>query len=305
VRALQQARPPAARGFFERYLAVLAASPGAPTALSDQGDTATDAPPGLGQRDPTPAWLNLARIAEDDKQYDKALGWLQKAEGAGTDTFNARVRRAIVLGKMKRVDEGRTVLTTSTATSDDENSQLVLAEGQLLRDAGRYRESFDLLDRAAGERPKDAAVLYDTAMAAEKVDRLDAMERNLRQVIALRPEYAHAYNALGYTLADRNVRLEEARTLIEKARALAPDDAFILDSEGWLYFRLGQLPKARELLDRAWRMKPEADVAAHLGEVLWMLGERDAARKVWRDGREKDPANEGLQATLKRLKVRL
>jgi tetratricopeptide (TPR) repeat protein len=189
--------------------------------------------------------------------------------------------------------------------NDDERVKLILAHGQVLRDAHRYQEWYDLLDHALAQSPDDAELLYETGMAAERIDRIDAMETHLRRLMQLHPDYAHAYNALGYSLADRNLRLPEALDLITEALKLAPDDGFIIDSLGWVQFRMGELSQARDTLQRAYQLKPEADVAAHLGEVLWALGDKDSARKVWREGNRKEGDNETLKATLMRLKVRL
>jgi Flp pilus assembly protein TadD len=131
------------------------------------------------------------------------------------------------------------------------------------------------------------------------------MERLLRRLMQLKPDDPHAYNALGYTFADRNLRLPEAYELIAKAMTLAPEDAHIIDSMGWVYFRMGNLSKAREVLERAYALRPEAEIGAHLGEVLWALGERDAARRIWRKVRADEPENETLSSTLARLQVRL
>ncbi|GAB4464442.1 MAG: tetratricopeptide repeat protein [Burkholderiaceae bacterium] len=274
-----------ARRLFERYLALLEETPGV-------------------ERDPSPAYLNLARIAEEEKRYAEALRWLDRI-GSGEQYVNARVRRALVLGKMKRVEEGRKVLAETPVASNEERTQVLLAEAQLLREAKRYRDAFDVLAQGLARAPDDAGLLYDAAMAAERLDKLDVMESHLRKLIQLRPNDAHAYNALGYTFADRNIRLPEARELIEKALALAPEDGYILDSMGWVYFRLGDLARAREYLERAHKLKPEAEVAAHLGEVMWAQGERDAARRLWREYQKKEPDNETLKATLARLKVKL
>jgi Flp pilus assembly protein TadD len=138
-------------------------------------------------------------------------------------------------------------------------------------------------------------------MISEKINRVDVLETNLRRVIKLQPDHAHAYNALGYTFADRNERLDEARTLIETALKYAPNDAYIIDSLGWVLFRLGQTKAAVEQLRRAYSMRPDAEVGAHLGEVLWVDGQRDEARKVWGDMLKDHPKNDVLQNTLKRL----
>jgi Flp pilus assembly protein TadD len=138
-------------------------------------------------------------------------------------------------------------------------------------------------------------------MAAEKVDRIDVLEANLRRLLELRPDHAHAYNALGYTLADRNQRLTEARELIEQALTLSPNDAFIMDSMGWVLYRLGRNQEALDYLQRAYQLRPDPDIAAHLGEVLWVLGKQDEARKVWSRALEEHATNAALQNTVKRL----
>jgi len=276
-----------ARRYFERYVQLLEDSP----ALAQQ-------------RDPDPAFLNLARLAEDERKFPEAIAWLDRIDGAG-QYLAARQRKALVLGKMKRVDEGRKLLAETTAESDAERQQLLLTEGQLLREAGRNKEALGLLEGALKKSPDDTALLYDAALIAEKLQRNEVMEDYLRRAIKLKPDEAHAYNALGYSLADRNVRLQEAHELVARALKLSPDDAFIQDSMGWVYFRMGDLVKAREYLERAWNGRPHAEVGAHLGETLWTLGDRDAARRIWREAHAIEPDNDTLQSTLRRLKVRL
>jgi len=280
-------RPPRARsrGYFERYLQILE----------------TSASPA---HDPEPAYLNMARIAEDERRFEEALQWLARIED-GPQLFVARVRQAVVLAKLERVDEGRQLLAELSPASDEQRWQIAIADGQVLREARRFEESYQVLSRALESAPDETALLYDTAMAAERLDRIDEMEKLLRRMMLLKPDDPHAYNALGYTFADRNVRLPEAFELIDKALELAPDDAHILDSMGWVYFRMGNLAKAREYLERAYQLRPEAEVGAHLGEVLWAQGEHDAARRIWRQVRADEPDNEILSATLARLQVRL
>ncbi|MFN7572091.1 MAG: tetratricopeptide repeat protein [Betaproteobacteria bacterium] len=274
-----------ARDYLQRYLTVIAAA----------GDS---------RRTPDAAYLNLARIAEDEGRYAEALDWLAKIDEP--DLYLAtQVRRALVLAKLKRVDEARKLLADTRADTPQDRLAVVVTEAQILREAGRAREAFDLLAAALAQSPDDPSLLYETAMAAEKLDRLEVMERNLRRLIELKPDDAHAYNALGYSLADRNLRLDEANTLIGQALKLAPDDAYIIDSQGWVYYRMGKLPQAREYLERAWQRKPHAEVGAHLGEVLWQLGERDSARRVWTEATKLEPGNETLKDTLARFKVKL
>jgi tetratricopeptide (TPR) repeat protein len=149
--------------------------------------------------------------------------------------------------------------------------------------------------------PNYPDLLYDHAMAAEKVNRLDVLEGNLKQLIKLRPDHAHAYNALGYTLADRNQRIDEAYGLIDTALKLAPEDPFIMDSMGWVLYRMGRNKEGLGYLQKAFSLRPDAEIAAHLGEVLWTVGQRDQAKKVWTDALKDNPNNELLQGTVKRF----
>jgi tetratricopeptide (TPR) repeat protein len=282
-----EAPPPRAeaRRYFERYL-----------------DALEDAP--QSGRDPDAAYLNLARIAEDEKKYDESLAWLERVSSPENE-IAARTRQAIVLGRMQRVDQARKVIAETNAPNDAARVQLVMAEGQVLREARRYQESLDLLSAALARQPEDTSLLYETAMAAEKIDQVDLMETHLRKLITIKPDDAQAYNALGYSLADRGVRLKEAHGLIQQALKLAPNDAYILDSMGWVCFKLGDFGCARQHLERAYKMRPEAELGAHLGEVLWASGEREEARRIWRASMKQEADNETLRATLARLKVRL
>ncbi len=311
---------PEARAQFEK---VLSADPNNPDVLYALGVLALEAPPPRSDarkyfeqyldviedspqagRDPDAAYLNLARIAEDEKKYDEALAWLERVNSPENE-IAARTRQAIVLGRMQRVDQARKVLAETNAPNDAARTQLTMAEGQVLREARRYQESLDLLTKALANKPEDTNLLYETAMAAEKVDQVDVMEKHLRKLITLKPDDAQAYNALGYSLADRGQRLGEARDLIQKALALAPNDAYILDSMGWVCFKQGDLKCARQHLEQAYKIRPEAELGAHLGEVLWAAGDRDEARRIWRAAEKAESDNETLRATLARLKVRL
>jgi len=150
--------------------------------------------------------------------------------------------------------------------------------------------------------PDQPGLLYDYAMLAEKLERLDLLESNLKNLIRLQPDHAHAYNALGYSLADRNLRLPEAQGFIEKALKLAPDDPFIIDSMGWLMYRMGKHRQALEFLRKAYAARPDPEIAAHLGEVLWVAGERSEAEKIWLEATKKTPDNEALNSTIRRFK---
>lgn len=279
-----------ARRFLERYVQRVEDAP-APVA-------------GQPARDPDPAYLNLARLAADERRYADALDWLDRIDG-GEQYLAARQLRALVLAKTKRLPEARRLLADTPVETDGERLQLLLTEGQALREAGQHKEALALLEAALKKAPDETALLYDAALAAEKLDRTTQMETYLRRAIALKPDEPHAYNALGYSLAERNRRLDEAQALIARALELAPDDAFILDSMGWVYFRQGKLEQARSYLARAWDARPHAEVGAHYGETLWALGERDAARRVWRESLALEPDSETLRKTLRRLGQRL
>ncbi len=252
-------------------------------------------------RDRNTVRMYLGQIAEEEKKYPDALRRYAEVT-RGEQYFNAQLRTAQVLSKQGGLDAARAHLRQVAAANAQQKGQLVLAEAALLRDAKREREAFDLVAAALGEQPENPDLLYDYAMLAEKIDRVDAMETSLRKLISLRPDHAHAYNALGYSLADRNLRLPEAKQLIEKGLSLSPNDAFIIDSMGWVFYRMGDLKTAIEYLRRAYSMRPDAEIAAHLGEVLWANGDRAEAEKIWRDGMEKHPGNETIASTIKRLK---
>jgi len=281
VLALEAERFAEARGYFERYLAAVESS---------------------SDRDLDLVYMNMSRVAEGQRRFEEALEWLRKVQGAD-QLEAARERQAFVLGRMNRVDEGLRLLQQLPASTPEENTQRILAQGQLLRDAHRYEESFALLDKALQASPDDTGLLYESAMSAERLDRIDVMEKRLRHLLQLRPDYAHAYNALGYSLADRNIRLPEAYQLINHALTLAPDDGFIVDSMGWVQYRMGDLSAARETLTRAFQLKADPDVAAHLGEVLWATGDHSGARELLLDAQKRDGDSDTLRDTLQRLKI--
>ena len=258
------------------------------------------------ERDPTQALMILAQISEERKDIAGALKWLdQVPKGTPQAYVTAQIRRAQLLGKNGDIDSARKVLQDTKASGQDEELQLVAAEALLLREADRGAEGLVVLEEALQRFPDNTDLLYDHAMMAEKLNRLDVMETSLRKIMKIAPNNQNAYNALGYSLAERNIRLDEAFTLISKALALAPEDPFIMDSMGWVQYRLGRLKEAEELLRRAYSIRPDAEIAVHLGEVLWAMGQRDDARKLWREASVKDPKNDTLKNTLGRFQVRL
>lgn len=254
----------------------------------------------LNFREPQTASYYLGQIAEERKQLDRAMNLYQSVD-EGEFVIPARSRQAAILAHQGKLADARRLLTETPTQNDIQRIQLIQAEANLLRDEKDFQGVYNVLSDALKKYPDAVDLLYDRAMAAERINKLDVMEQDLRKVIRIKPDYAHAYNALGYVLADRTDRLAEAGELLEKALALAPDDGFILDSMGWLYYRKGDLAKAQETLERAYKNRPDAEIAAHLGEVLWMKGAKDEADKLWHASLQNNPQNEALIGTLKKF----
>lgn len=255
----------------------------------------------LGQEDGGTVRYYLGQVAEERKDFDLAASrYLSIA--SGEYLVGSRTRLASMYARQGRLEEARGVLKAIVPGNDVQKVQLIQAEADLLREAKDHAGVFALLDAAVRERPDHVDLLYDRAMAAEKLNKFKVLEEDLRKVIKLKPDYAHAYNALGYTLVEKTDRLAEAAELLDKAISLAPEDPFILDSMGWLNYRKGNLDKAREFLERAWRLRQDPEIAAHLGEVLWMKGSREEASRLWRNSLQSHPGNEALIEILKKFK---
>ena len=250
------------------------------------------------------AYQLLSRIAQDQGFFDDAVSVLDKIQDP-TARHNARVRQAAIRAQQGRIDVALMLLDTSDPQSAEEEILTASVGAQILRDANRPLEAIKRLEAANVRMPDTVEIKYELAMLYERNQRLNDTERLLREVIALDPGHAHSYNALGYSLADRNQRLPEALKLITRALEIAPNDPFIMDSMGWIKFRLGDYAAAVHFLEKAYRVRPEADIAAHLGEALWMLGQRDAAKEIWKKGLVKEADNTTLLETIKRLGVGL
>ncbi len=260
------------------------------------------------EHDPGRIMLLLAQLAEERGDMDDAFKWLSQIEpqpGRNAGYISAQIKMAQILAKQGHLADARTKLKNAEADEGDEQVQLLLAESQILREAERAQEAYALLEDALKRFPKNPHLLYDYAMAAEKLDKLSVMETTLRELMTIEPKNQLAYNALGYSLADRNIRLKEARDFIEKANKLAPNDAYIMDSMGWVHYRLKNLKEAETWLRRAYEKRPEAEIAVHLGEVMWVTGRKEEAMKLWRQAAAKEPKNETLKNTLKRFDVKL
>lgn len=252
-------------------------------------------------RDPDTVLYYLGQVAEQMKQPDEAAARYAEVK-TGNYLVSARARQAALLARAGKPDEARALLEATRGENDAQSVRLIQAQADLLRENKEHAAVFAVLSEGLKRYPDAPDLLYDRAMAAEKLDKLDVLESDLRRVIVLRPDDAQAYNALGYTLADRTDRLAEAITLLDKALTLAPEDPFILDSVGWAQYRAGNLARAQEFLERAYRVRPDPEIAAHLGEVLWARGQRDEAGKLWQTSLQTHPHNEVLLETLRRFK---
>jgi tetratricopeptide (TPR) repeat protein len=249
-------------------------------------------------------WQLLSQTAEQRGDAPAAAEALSRIP-AERATLAVRGRQAALAARAGQWPEARRLLRDAPAADGPTPRDRLLAEVQLLRGERRWQEAHALLSAALAAAPDDAGLVYEQAMLVERLGRLDEMEALLRRVIAARPDDAQAYNALGYSLAERGLRLDEASTLIRRALTLAAGDPYIVDSLGWLEFRMGRLEEAERLLRRAWGSRPHPEVAAHLGEVLWTQGRRDEAVAIWREGLQSGSDTDSLLETLRRLKAPL
>jgi tetratricopeptide (TPR) repeat protein len=291
-----------------RFVELAQAQPAAPVpsldSSNDDEDNDTPSAAANAERGITQAWLLLAQAAEQRGDYAAAEGYLKRIEDPKR-ALDVQTRRASMLARQGKVDQARELIRHAPERTTEDSRAKLVAELGVLREVRRWREAYDVLAGALTRFPDDSDLLYEQAMMAEKLERLPEMERLLRRVIELKPDNAHAYNALGYSLADRKQRLPEAKTLIQRALELAPGDPFITDSLGWVEFKLGNAEEALRHLRAAYTARPDAEIGAHLGEVLWSLGRKDEARRIWREARGKDAANEELRETLARLRADL
>jgi tetratricopeptide (TPR) repeat protein len=285
---LQENQLAAAQASLERYVALVP----------------SQVPHEEGSRGLAQAYLSLSQLAEKRKDYAAAENWLNKIENTSV-LAAAQTRRASILASQGKLEQARQLIRQLPEKEPGDARSKLNAEVSLLREVKQYALARDVLAQALLKTPDDSELLYDQAMVVEKLGSLDEMERLLRQVIKLKPDYHHAYNALGYSLADRSVRLPEAKALIQKAVEFAPADPFIKDSLGWVEFRMGNKAEAAQIFEAAYKAKPDAEIAAHFGEVLWSLGQRERAMAVWKEARLVNPDNETLLETLKRLRVKL
>lgn len=245
----------------------------------------------------------LGRIAHNNKQFKKAIAHYVKVQSPDY-VFEAKLRISGLFALLDRHEEAIEQLEflASQQTQWSLRVRAYLALGEILRNLNRYDETLEMYNRVLTQNPDDADLLYARAMVAEKVDRIDITEADLLKVLSAEPENAHALNALGYTLADKTERLEEAYIYIKKAAALVPDDPAILDSLGWVSYRLGRLQDAIKWMEMAYDKLIDAEIAAHYGEILWKDNQHEKAEKVWQSGIEVNANHPVLVETMKRLR---
>lgn len=255
-----------------------------------------------GKKDQDTVQYYLGQLNEAKKSEEEAIANYREVKG-GEYLVAAKIRMAYLLSKRGQFAEARQLLQDARALTTDNQQyvQLVMAEAQLLREASQSREAYQVLNQALEKFPDHIDLLYDTAMMADKAGKPEVFEQLMRKLIKLKPDYAQAYNALGYGMLERNEHIPEAMQLVQKALQLAPDDAAIMDSVGWGYYRIGKLDESVQMLRRAYAANANPEIAAHLGEVLWMRGDKAEAKKIWQESLKENSASEELKAVIKKF----
>ena len=303
-------RPADAREQFNKLAANLPDNPNMQLALGfidlqlkdlDAANTAFQRARTLGYPDQGLLDLYLGQIAEAQKKYDQAASWYRSVP-PGPQYLQAQIHYASMLSNQGKPAEALAWLQGIRVSSEADQVELIRAQALLLRDEHQDQQAYTLLGDALKTRPDSVDLLYDHALLAESLGHLDVLERDLQRVLVLQPDHAQALNALGYTYADHNIRLDEAGNLLDRALKLDPDDAFILDSMGWLQYRKGNLPAAEQYISRAWNLSHDPEIAAHLGEVLWKEGKLDAVHALWKEAVPANPDNAVLRSAVERFK---
>ncbi|MDH5571641.1 MAG: tetratricopeptide repeat protein [Gammaproteobacteria bacterium] len=246
------------------------------------------------------AYYYLGEISERQKRFQDAIDYYKRVNKEPY-YIEAQIRVAVLLANEGDIDQARDQLHRVNASTLEIELRLYLAEGEILRNAKQYEEAFDLYTTALQQMPGNARLLYARALIAEKFERVNIAIQDLELILKNASDNVEALNALGYTLIDRTDRLEEGLAYIERALAIKPDDPAILDSLGWAYYRMSKYDKALEYIQNAFTRMRDSEIASHLGEVLWVMGERDAARKVWDEALEQTPTHELLLKVIQRF----
>ena len=252
-----------------------------------------------GKKDRDTVYYYLGQLDEAKKNPQAAIQNYSKVRD-GEYAYPARLRQAYLLSTIGKLDEARELLHQVQTQDQQQQMQLLLMEATLLRDAQQYDTAYQLLQKGLEKYPDQPDLLYETALLADRLGKADEMEKLMRKLIASQPDNANALNALGYSFLEHNVRIDEGMQLVEKAYQISPNDAAIIDSMGWGYYRQGKLDKSLEFLRRAYAANPDPEIAAHLGEVLWLHGDKDEAKKILTSALKQNPQNEPLQQVTKK-----
>ncbi len=255
---------------------------------------------GKGKMDQSTVQYYLGQLSEAKEDQNRAIEHYREVK-SGAYQFAAQLRVIYLLDKLGRLDEAREYLRQTPAVDNKQRVQLILIESQLLFEAKRSENAYLVLQQGLEKLPNHPELLYATGMMADRLGKQDVFEQLMRKLIQIKPDHAHAHNALGYSMLERNQRIPEALELVEKALQLSPDDAAIMDSVGWGYYRSGRLDESLAMLRRAFASNPDPEIGAHLGEVLWMHGDKDEARKVWQDSLKNHPDNLLLQTVIEKF----
>ena len=245
--------------------------------------------------------IYLAKIYLDRKKPDLAIKFLDKIS-SGQLFVEAKILTAEIIAEHRSVDDGIASLSKYKNLSADDKLQFLKAKTSLLYNNNRQQDAFDLMKGADLNFNNSAEFKFDYAMLAEKMGNLLLMEQLLKEAIKLKPDYAYAYNALGYSYADRNIKLADAKKYIEIALSISPNNHYIMDSMGWLHFRMGNIEIALQFIEKAYKIQKDPEIAAHLGEILWKMGKLRQAEKVWEESIKIHPSNTVLLETFDRLR---
>ena len=251
-------------------------------------------------KDKDQIFIYLAKIADKKNQNETAITWLNKINN-GPHFIESKLIAAEIIAKKESIDKALIFLNGLKTNSPEENLSLIQSKTSFLTRANRHQEAFQLMQNEASNFAHSPEFKFDYALLADKLHKYDLMEKLLREAIKIKPDYAVAYNALGYSYADRNINLEDAKKYIEVALSIAPNNHYILDSMGWLYYRLGKLDSALSFIQKAYDIQSDPEIAAHLGEILWVQGKKKEAEDIWQLSLQSFPDNEILKETLKRL----
>lgn len=254
-----------------------------------------------GFKDSDQIYIYLGQSAEKQNHNGAAEAWYKKVQD-GPRYLEAQLDLANLIARTQSTDKAIDMLDNLEGLNTEQQILVIQSQAGLLVKAKRNQDAYDLLEKTVKNLPNTPELVYDYALAAERVKKLEIMETELRKLIAAKPDFAAAYNALGYSFADRNIKLDEAQKLIEKALAISPNDHYMLDSLGWVYYRKGDLDKAINYLQQAYKTNPDPEIAAHLGEVLWQKGQHEEAKKIWQDALTANPDNEVLVSTSNKFK---